>query len=184
MWKFILVLLLIATTVIAADILYPSGYNFDNQYLINSQTISTTDTLIISRTFSNNESFTVDGFYFSENIPDDFVMQNYTLTLNGNSISHDYDNTQISEFAGNNCYYWIVDDPSGTTQNSISQGDEILLELKLTCDVAGNYILPMHTNSFYGSQTPFFATDDEILVTVTSPPDTIPPGQIIDFSVN
>ncbi|MEA1980691.1 MAG: hypothetical protein U9N54_06935 [candidate division Zixibacteria bacterium] len=184
MWKFILVLLLLATTVIAADILYPSGYDFDSQYQINDQAIFTTDTLIISRTFSSNESFTIDGFYFSENIPDNFVMQNYTLTLNGNSISHDYDNTQISEFVGNNCYYWIIDDPSGATQNSINQGDEILLELKLTCDIAGDYILPMHTNSFYGNQTPFFATDNEILITVTNPTDTIPPGPINDLSVN
>ena len=182
MRKNLLILLLLATSISGADIQYPSGYNFDNQYLINSRTVSTTDTIVITQTFSNNESFTVNGFYFSENIPANFILHSQTLTLNGNSFSYSFDNSQISEFVDNNCYYWVIDDPSGVVQNSINPGDAILLEIKLTCDIAGNYVLPMHTNSFYGNQTSFFTTDDEILITVTNFTDTIPPDDISDLS--
>jgi uncharacterized repeat protein (TIGR01451 family) len=179
---FIIPFLLILPVASAAETLYPTGSNFIMQYNLSTQTIGVGDTLTISRVLVNNESFPISGLYFSENIPSEFSLVENSVTVNGGSIDYEFDGSLGSMFPGNRCYYWVIDAPDGSVQNHINPGDSVVVTIRLTCSKAGNYVLPLHTGSFLGNTSGFFATDDAISITVTSPSaDTVPPDRITDL---
>lgn len=179
---FIILLMLILPVTPAAETLYPSGANIILQYNLSAQSINVGDTLTISRVLVNNESYPISGLYFSENIPSEFGLVDQSVTVNGGDINYEFDGSLGSMFPGNRCYYWIVDDPDGSIQNYINPGDSVVVTIRLTCSEAGNYLLPLHTGSFLGNTSGFFATDDAISITVTSSSaDITPPERITDL---
>ena len=165
----------------AAETIYPSGYNLICEYQLSDQSLSTEDTLIITRTFVNNESFTVGGLYFSENMPAEFDLVDYSITRNGSDLTCEFDDTKGPVVAGNRSYYWVVDDPDGSVQNAINPGDIIVLTARVRCTTPDDYTLPIHTAAFYGNLSGFFSTDQPLSISVTAPSDTTPPDGIIDL---
>ncbi len=178
---YIIVIIILVPFMGFAEILFPTGYNFLNQYNINTQSISSDDTLIITRTIVNNESFSLTGLFFSEHIPEEFNLIDHSVTKNGNSISYIFDNTIFPSYPDNNCFYWIVDDPNGEILNSINPGDNLTLITKYTCSVNGNYTFPLHSSSFYGNSTGFYSTANSLQISVSSEIDVTPPARVIDL---
>jgi hypothetical protein len=144
--------------------------------------LTTGDTLIITRTIQNNESFTLEGLYFSDNIPSEFTLSDHSINLNDNDITILFnDNIAPSIIDGYNTCDWVVDDPDGNPQNRVNPGDILVFELKLTCGIVGDYQLPFHATAFTGGNSGFFSTDNAINVTFSSAEDTTPPAAIIDL---
>jgi len=166
----------------AAETLYPSGYNIISQYYLSDYAITITDTLIITRTVQNNESFALSGLYFSDNLPPEYSLVGYSIRLNGNNISNQFAaNIAPSIVAGFATYEWVVDDPDGNPENIINPGQSLVFELRLHCGNIGEYQLPFHTTAFLGGSSGFYSTNEAIIVTVQNSEDTIPPAAIGDL---
>ncbi|MCP4584110.1 MAG: hypothetical protein GY839_21055, partial [candidate division Zixibacteria bacterium] len=124
----------------SAETLYPSGYNIVSQCQLSGSDISTGDTLVITRTVQNNESFALDGLYFSENIPSEFTLTEFVIKVNSNDITPLFSNNiSPSIVIGYNTCDWVIDDPDGDPQNLIDPGNILVFELKLTSSVVGAY---------------------------------------------
>ena len=168
--------------ILASESLLPTGYNLLSGYDLNTSEITPGDTLVITRTLDNNESFALSGLYFSENIPSQFSIVSYSIKLNGVDIPVQYSsNLSPSIINGYNYCEWLVDSPNGYPTNNIYAGQTLIFELKLTCQTPGNYSLPFHSSSFYGNNSGFFSTDNAIAITVSEAPDVTPPAAIIDL---
>jgi hypothetical protein len=166
----------------ASETLYPSGYNLASQYGLSSSNITTADTLLITRTVQNNESFAVSGLYFSENLPPEFSLIGYSIRLNGNNIANQFTaNITPLIVNGYTTYEWVVDDPDGNPQNVINPGQTLVFELRLVCASIGEYQLPFHTAAFSGGNSGFYSTDQAIALTVSGTDDNIPPAAIGDL---
>lgn len=180
-FSIILLILIIPITSLNAESIYPSGNNVSCQYLLSSQSITTTDTLIITRTLTNNSSFSLSGLYFSDNFPGNFSLIDYSIKLNGVDISYQFEDSVESIFSGNNYYYWIIDNPDGSIEKSINQGDSLTFTMKLICNQIGSYVFPLHTSTFYGNSTAFFATEDLYDIIVSTAADQTPPSGITNI---
>ncbi len=168
---------------LASEILYPSGYNLGSQYAISSYDITTADTLLITRTVQNNESFALSGLYFSENLPSEFSLIGYSIRLNSNDIANQFTaNITPLVFNGYTTYEWVVDDPDGYPQNIINPGQTLVFELRLVCAGIGDYQLPFHAAAFWGGSSGFYSTDEAVSLTVSSAVDNIPPAAIGDLN--
>lgn len=153
----------------SAETLYPSGFSITSQYELSASTITTADTLVITRTIVNHESFILTGLYYSENLSPEFQVESHSITLNGAGISYSFlGPSSNSVITGYNTYYWIVDEPgsSGSIHNDINPGDSLVLTLMLTCSTVGDYSLPLHTTVFYGNASGIFSTGDTQAITV------------------
>jgi hypothetical protein len=169
----------------AEETLYPAGYNISSEYICSDFSVGPADTLVITRKLINSESFHLTGLYFSETLPLQFVIIAHSILLNGNALEYSFPPPLTdSVIRGYDTYYWIIDDPdsSGGIQNELAPGDSLVFELILSSVITGNYEFPLHTSVFYGNNSGFFSTDNEIIITVTEPDqDTIPPAKIIDL---
>lgn len=153
------------------DVIFPSGYSVVSYYEVSDFALSTQDTLTISRSLANNESFPLIGLYFSENLPPEFEILSYLITLNGSNISQSFQEFSPEPIIpGFRAYYWVFHDPfaSDSVQNEIDPGDSVALELRLICSTSGEYLFPFHTTVFYGNGTGFFATGDSTFLEVHS----------------
>jgi len=174
-----LMLLIPVKFTIAAETLYPSGYNLSSQYDLSDSAITIADTLSITRTVRNNESFAVSGLYFSENLPPEFSLIDYSIRLNGNNIADQFaENIRPSVVDGFTTYEWVVDDPDGSPQNVINPGHSVVFELRLICGNIGIYQFPFHATAFSGGSSGFYSTDEIITLNVSGTEDTIPPAAI------
>jgi len=61
---FIITLIMWAAIASAQETLYPEGYNIVSNYMISSNNISTEDTLIITHTIKNNETFILHNLLY------------------------------------------------------------------------------------------------------------------------
>ena len=124
----------------------------------------------------------MSGLYFSDNFPTVFNLIGYSILLDGDDITYQFEDSVESIFFGNNCYYGIIDDPDESIEHVlINQGDTLILTIKLTCPQAGSYIFPLHTSTFYGNSTAFFAADNSYEINVTPAADQTPPSAITDM---
>ncbi len=175
-------ILLIASNGAIAETLYPSGYNIACDYSLNSQSLETGDTLVITRTIANDEYFELTGLYLSDNLPSEFSIVSHSVRINNDDISDQFQsNISPSVVDGYNTCEWLVDDPEGDPNYFINTLQSLTLELKVTCETPGEYQLPFHACSFYGNNTGFYATDNAIIINITNPVDTIPPAAIGDL---
>ena len=77
------------STIFGADeSLYPSGFNITAQYTSSAGKLAITDTLVITRTIANNESFDIHDLYFSENIPPEFEAVAYSAKIDNIDIEY------------------------------------------------------------------------------------------------
>ncbi len=148
----------------AEELLFPLGYDITCNYDVNKTHLKQDDTLIITRSFINNESFPLSGLYFSEYVPLGLYPESYTLTINSIAISNNYEISPNSIHPGCMTIHWIIDDPDGSVNNQINTGDSLTLTYSLISLAPGIYHLPMHTSSFYGSTEAFFSFGDSFSV--------------------
>lgn len=163
----------------ATETLYPSGYNLSSQYDLSDYAFTIADTLLITRTVRNNESFPISGLYFSENLPPEFSLIDYSIRLDGNDIAIQFmENMAPAVVDGYTTYEWVVDNPGGSPQNVINPGQSIVFELRLICANIGTYQFPFHATAFSGGSSGFYSTDEIITLNVSGAEDHIPPAAI------
>jgi len=174
-----LTILLLIFQISAGETLYPLGYDLNSRYLVNSNTIAIGDTLIINRTIANHESFSITGLYFSENLPPQFEVASVTMKINGSDIGYKRHGPVLSLIrASYDNYVWEIDAPADNTINTVlNPGDSVQFQLKLSCDIPGIYLLPLHTTVFYSNNQGFLSTSDSIQIEIVSSSgtDTTPP---------
>lgn len=147
------------------EILYPSGSNIQCFYSVSNTQISIADTLKIHRIIVNNENFSLENLYFSENIPSELDFVDYNVSINGIAINY-FVSGPLSNYVinGFETYYWVIDSPiaSESTNNILYPGDSIELEIKIISNSPGIFILPLHSTVFIGNGSGFFSTSSEL----------------------
>jgi hypothetical protein len=157
----------------AEETVYPAGHDFVCQYGVSDAVVAAHDTVLITRTLVNNDTFSIAGLYFSENIPLRFIIVSYSIRENGEEIEHFFQEERGRPVVeGYTTYYWVIDEPGAavTAKKYIDPGEVVDLMLKLVCDSAGEYVLPLHTTAFYGGGSGYFSTGDEVTVRVEYQP--------------
>nr|MBN2277341.1 dockerin type I repeat-containing protein [candidate division Zixibacteria bacterium] len=167
---FIVGLCLAAQSLGADDQVYPAGSNFNSDYSLSADIITSADTLTINRYLVNNENFELLGLYFSDNLPTEFVITEYAVTINGNPVEIVFEEMVDSVYSEYKTCYWVITDPDGTITNDINPGDSLDLELSLVCNTAGQYALPLHTTVLFGNDNGYFCVGDSLNVEVIYPP--------------
>lgn len=178
---FSLTAVLFASTAKTDDTVYPSGSSIQSTYDLSADTTYLGDTLTISRTLTNNESFDLTGLFFTENLPDSYSLISYSILLNDSPITVDLDSSRNVLYTDYLCCHFIVDDPDNSVTNTLSPGDSVSLILKILCNSLGENPLPMHAAVFEGNSSGYFTTSDTLYHFVVSAPDTIPPSDINDL---
>ena len=178
----ILAILVILSGVAIAEPVHPSGYNVTSQYTVNSTNITVGDTLVITRTITNNSGYTLSGAYLIDNMPSQFSVVSQAARLNGSNITYQYtNNINPPLVSGYVTSEWLIDDPDGSPANNINSGGSLVITVRAVCAAAGQYQLPFHTVSFYGNNTGFYATDNALTININNPVDTTPPAAILDL---
>lgn len=170
MKKILLTLLFSAVPGVHSDLhseesLYPTGYNISCQYELSDSTVAVSDTFTVTREIVNDETFPLRGLYFSENLPSEFEVVYHSVKVNGADIRYSFSGPfENPIFDTYESYYWIIDDPDSSAGilNSISPGDTVVLEIRITCSIIGEYFLHGRTAVFHGGTTGFFSTGDSV----------------------
>ncbi len=171
--RLLFVLVLGATlggNVFPSEAVLPDGYNIVSDYTLNSISLTYGDTLVITRILVNNESFSLAGVYFSENLPAVFEIVSEQVSKNGAPLSFVRQGPfPDSVLAGYSTYYWVIDSPdsSENIHNSLASGDSLFLEIKIVSTDIGDYLLPFHTTVCYGDSTGIFSVSDSTTISVT-----------------
>ncbi|HUV30396.1 MAG TPA: hypothetical protein VMY05_04800 [Acidobacteriota bacterium] len=180
-------LFLLPARLCGQETVHPTGYSIVSTYTLTELEVAAGDTLAITRTVVNNESFPLSGLYFSENLPAQFEIVSYSVTVAGAAGACLFEHAALNPVvAGYETYYWIIDEPgeSDTLGSVLNPGDSTVLELRLTCDLAGEFQFPLHTTVFYGNANGFFSADGAAVIVVSeSAVDTIPPAKVIDLGM-
>jgi len=182
-----MVLIASAKTLAEADMFYPAGHNISASYEVSRTDMTVSDTLILSRSLVNGESYSLTSLYFADNLPPEFTIVSYSLSRNGQPIDCDFSTRNAdSVLSGYDAYQWVVDwpDSSGGLQTEILSGDSLHLEMTVTCDAAGSYLLPLHTLVCCGNSGQMFAVlSTSFSITVEASvgidednPDVLPDG--------
>lgn len=186
----ILISLVILTSVVdtvAQDPVYPQGLNILCEYSMTNSSITAGDTLVIQRVVVNNESYSMAGLYFSENLPSVFAVIQHTIRVNGNGIQYVYpDPDSGSVVAGFEVHRWLVDSPDAAAgfANEILSGDSVVFDLALICETPGTYEFPLHTVVAFGNGAGLFSVANPVSVVVTGNTDSIPPAPVIDLAAD
>ncbi len=162
--RIIILITIMTISAYSQEILYPSGNNIQCSYSVSDTEISVADTMIIRRTLVNNEGFSLENLYFSENIPNELDVASYNVSINGIAIDYNFSGPIPDDVVdGYEAYYWVIDSPiEEGINNDLNSGDSIELEIKIISNTPGSYTLPLHTTVFFGNGSGFFSTSDEI----------------------
>ncbi len=159
------------TAVHAQENVFPDTINIDPAYSISSGDFSVNDTVFISRTLINNESFNLENLFLSENLPSEFTLISSTANINGLPVSRYYSGPQLDHiFTGYNTYRWAIDLPvhDDTLNNILMPGDTLIIQYAFVCSTEGVYLLPFHTLCCYGNNTGIFTVSDTFSVVVSA----------------
>jgi hypothetical protein len=181
-----LVLTVAADTLAEADLFYPAGHSLSASYETSHTSMTVSDTLVLSRSLVNGESYSLTSLYFADNLPPEFSIISYTLTRNGAPIGCGFSGPNPDTvLPGYDAYQWVVDWPDtfGGLQTEIISGDSLHLEVMVTCEEAGSYSLPLHTLICCGNSGQMFAVPlASASITVDANVDLTPPGKIEDLN--
>jgi len=147
----------------AAEQLRPSGFDIGLTYEINQATLNAGDTLVITRTIVNHESFVLTGLYLGESLPTEMVVLDHAVAVNGQVIDYAFSGTATTTLIyGYHTYHWVIDDPRtiGSFGTVLMPGDSLALVLKVIGNRQGDFVLPLHQTVFYGGGKAFFAVGD------------------------
>ncbi len=169
----ILVLLLITflstASIVKAvnDTVYPATVSINATYTLNDTAMTIDDTLIITRTVTNNESSALTSFYLYENLPNEFSIISHSVTINNIPVNYDYPTpTTSTSYTNQTEYYWVLDYPgtNGTYDLFIQPNDVVVVEYKVTCSTVGTYDLPLHTLTAHNGTTGLFGFSDSLQI--------------------
>ena len=157
--------LCLCSSVTFGETVYPEGYNITSDYQLSDSLLSVSDTLIISRTIVNNESFDLTGFYFSDNFPPAASIIDYNLQLEGVLVTPAFTGGHVNVIvSGCDAYWWQIDEPQNPdgVHYTVAPGETVTLTVRLLFDSVGTYSFPLHTTAFRGDTISFFATGDTL----------------------
>lgn len=146
---------------------YPAGYSITSNYQLSDSLLALSDTLIISRSIVNSESFDLIGLYFSDNFPPAATIIDYNLEVGGAPVIPAFTDGQADVVvSGCDVHWWPIDDPQnpGGVHDTVGPGETVSLTVRLLFDSVGSYSFPLHTTVFRGDATSFFATEDTLYV--------------------
>jgi hypothetical protein len=176
----------------AQEAVYPAGYRINSDYSLNADKIAVTDTLVIQRLIVNNEGFGLTGLYFSDNLPPQLEIADYSVSINGAAVSHMMSGPIRSLGPpGYDNYFWVVDLPgdTGAVNNTVLPGDSVAVTTMIICNDLGRCTLPSHAATFYGNGTGFFSTSDSLEVEFVlsldvddDPYHMLPPGSLVSLA--
>lgn len=190
MRKHLSIVILLASMLIAVtsarsqETVYPAGANITVRYSLNRTSMSTADTLVVTRTFVNKTTYAVTGLYFSDNFGSQYRVVTQTVTVNGGVVGVTTSGPDYGQVTpGFNNFRWIIDSPiAGENRHrTVAAGDSVSLVVKIVCSTAGTYTLPLHATVGYGNGSGIFAQASGATITVTSSSDTTPPAAILDL---
>lgn len=153
---------------LAQEALYPEGHDIVVTYELSSSDLEIGDTLLVTRTVTNNESYGLTNLYLAENLPFEFSILSYSLEIDGAAIPHAHSGPLGGEvFPSCNSYRWIIDDPApdDPANRVLMPGELLELEYAIICITVGNYALPLHTLCAYGDTSGIFTVADSLTVT-------------------
>ena len=184
-----IIVLLVGITAAGAhaetDVFYPAGHSLSASYEISQITMTASDTLVLTRSLVNGESYSLTSLYFADNLPAAFSVISYSLTRNGDAIGCGFSGANTDTvLPGYDAYQWVVDWPDafGGLQTEIISGDSLHLQVMITCNEAGSYSLPLHTIVCCGNGGQMFAVPlASVFITVEASVDLTPPGRIEDL---
>ncbi len=159
---------LIPGAVLAQETVFPAGHNIDAAYSLSAFDLSVDDTLLITRSIANHESFSLPNLYMADNLPPQFSIISYSLEIDGVPASHSYTGSLGGEVIPScDSYRWIIDEPSpsDTSNRPLLPNETLTLEYAVVCAVIGSYTLPYHTFCAYGDTSGIFSTADSLFVT-------------------
>lgn len=161
--------LIISLGVKADDYLHPSGYNIVSSYTINDSIVTFGDTIIITRTITNNELFNLNNLFLTDHIPLDFMIIDQTVEIDGTPVDYIFSGVQNNLiYTGYSTYHWTLDSPiDGESVNNLLHSSEILTirYWAVSTDI-GNYIFPLHSACFIAEGESYFVTSDSLEVNV------------------
>jgi len=163
----------------AQEILYPEGHDIINIYYISSSDFDLTDTIEVVRVVVNNEPYELRNLYLSENLPPQFQLVSYSLTMNEDAISCLHTGPVLNEVVpGYYSHRWIIDlpEPDDPLNLTVAPGAALELRYNLTCGEVGQFTLPLHTACYYGDTTGLFTVADSIVVTAHASACNFIPG--------
>lgn len=188
---FLSISLVISAGLSAEEPVYPSMFNITSDYSISSDRVALADTFIISRTLINEESFDLNGLYFSDILPPEFSIIDQTIRING-AEPEIITVGPIPDYimSGYDCYHWIVDSRGeyAGIDYVINPGDTVTLDLFIVSNAVGLFTLPLHSTVFNGNGPGFFATSGpievEIVLSLDVGDDNIPESFPSDFIIS
>ncbi len=164
-----------AAAVRAQEPVYPDNSSVTSLYHLSDSVLSAADTLIVTRTLTNAESFPLTGLYFSDNLPAGLNVVGYTATLNGAPLAVAFAGPLAGNVIGDfRTYRWVVDSPEPTDyiSRTIYPGDQVRLTYRIAASDIGDFVLPLHTTVCFGNGDGIFATGQGSLrVTIESDDD-------------
>lgn len=155
--------LVLADSASAQETIHPAGYNINSSYAFSVTQVYTGDTLTINWSVVNDEDFGISDLYLTENLPSDFTLISYSLSIDGSAISHYSWGPLPGEiYVDYDAYRWAIDIPdSGDSLNRVlAPAESLSLTIEVSCSETGEYIFPFHGWCGYGSGTGLFTTAD------------------------
>lgn len=157
----------------AQESVYPDNYDVTSGYSVSSHMIQVGELLTVTRTISNRESFPLANLYMSESLPEDLVIESYSVTINGIEVpARFYESAVPGAIPGYRPYYWLIDEPDSEDilNRRLLPGETLRVEYYLSCTTAGSYSLPFHTTCFAGNDIGFFAAGSDVPVAFLTDP--------------
>ena len=102
------------------------------------------DPITVTLTLTNNESSSVLGFYYAEQIPQGLVVSTTSVKINGVTVSnYIFESGSIGDvYPGNVVYRWILETPNAFTENNpIPSGMSTEIVYSITSAQAGTFNL-------------------------------------------
>lgn len=154
---------------LANETIYPTNYDIEAGYFVSSYEISARDTLIITRSVTNNENFGLANLYLADNFPIEFTLIDYSILIDGLAVPVYYSGPLIdNEIHSYNAYNWSIalPPPDDSLNRILSPGESLTLRYRLICLEPGGYSLPFHTFAAYGDNSGVFSTAQPISIAI------------------
>jgi len=156
----------------ADETIYPTYYDIQAEYFVSSYEISAGDTLIITRSVTNNENFGLANLYLADNFPLEFQLIDYSILIDGLAVPASYSGSMPdNELQSYNAYNWFIDlpPPDDSLNRILTPGESLTLQYRFNCQEPGEYSLPFHTFCAYGNNSGVFSIAPPISVVILPP---------------
>ena len=165
----IAIFLILSHSVQADDYLHPSGYNIVSSYSINDSVTTFGDTIIITRTITNNEYFNLSGLFLSDHIPSIFQIIDQTVEIDESPVDFIFSGAQNDLiYPGYSTYHWTLDSPidGELVNNLLHSGENLTIRYWAVSTDIGNYTFPLHSACFIADGEGYFVISDSLEVRV------------------